>query len=359
MPDDTITAARRQPGDAGDPAGYWSRWINPDGTPDGAKLAEIVRGIVSAVRPDRIVLFGSAARGAMKSGSDLDLLVVKNVSNLRELSLRVRDSLPVDRPPVDVLAATPELVEKHGDSLGWVLRPAVEEGTTIYEKSSGVETADGRGRRSRGNGDEETNRVMQPVVKSPLHSTGAASRLNCVVRRSHMADMLPPHALSAGRPARLGATRGFTTGCMVRTRRYKPEEALDWLRRAKGDLGVGRTADPEADPDTLCSLAQAAAEKALKGIVVARGARVEYTHEITTLAEQVRREGERLPGDLDRKKMDRLSEYGGDARYPGPARRTTRADCEDALGIAAALVEHAERRIPEILALRSPDRRAD
>lgn len=146
---------------------------------------------------------------------------------------------------------------------------------------------------------------------------------------------------------------------MVRTRRYKPEEALDWLRRAKGDLGVGRTADPEADPDTLCSLAQAAAEKALKGIVVARGARVEYTHEVTTLAEQVRREGERLPGDLDRKKMDRLSEYGGDARYPGPARRTTRADCEDALGIAAALVEHAERRIPEILALRSSDRRAD
>lgn len=305
MSDDTITAAGRQPGDAGDPAGYWSRWINPDGTPDGAKLDEIVRGIVSAVHPDRIVLFGSAARGAMKSGSDLDLLVVKNVSNLREFSLRVRDSLPVDRPPVDVLAATPELVERHGDSLGWVLRPAVEEGTTIYEKSSGVETTDGKGRRSRGNGDEETNRVM------------------------------------------------------VRTRRYEPEEALDWLRRAKGDLGVGRTADPEADPDTLCSLAQAAAEKALKGIVVARGARVEYTHETTTLAEQVRREGERLPGDLDRKKMDRLSEYGGDARYPGPARRTTRADCEDALGIAAALVEHAERRIPEILALRSPDRRAD
>lgn len=305
MSDDTTAVARRQPEDAGDPAGYWSRWINPDGTPDGAKLDEIVRGIVSAVHPDRIVLFGSAARGAMKSGSDLDLLVVKNVSNLREFSLRVRDSLPVDRPPVDVLAATPELVAKHGDSLGWVLRPAVEEGTTIYEKSGGVETTDGKERRSRGNGKEETNRVM------------------------------------------------------VRTRRYEPEEALDWLRRAKGDLGVGRTADPEADPDTLCSLAQAAAEKALKGIVVARGARVEYTHEITTLAEQVRREGERLPGDLDRKKMDRLSEYGGDARYPGPARRTTRADCEDALDIAAALVEHAERRIPEILALRNPDRRAD
>ena len=30
--------------------------------------------------------------------------------------------------------------------------------------------------------------------------------------RSHRADRLPPHALSGGRPARLGATRGFTTG---------------------------------------------------------------------------------------------------------------------------------------------------
>ena len=64
-------------------------------------------------------------------------------------------------------------------------------------------------------------KTYQPVAKSPLHSTGAASRLNCVVRRSNMANMLPPHALSAGRPARLGATRGFTTGCYPRLRRAR------------------------------------------------------------------------------------------------------------------------------------------
>ena len=38
-------------------------------------LQEIVRRIVAAVRPDRIILFGSAARGKMGPNSDVDLLV--------------------------------------------------------------------------------------------------------------------------------------------------------------------------------------------------------------------------------------------------------------------------------------------
>jgi uncharacterized protein len=45
--------------------------------PDPAILAEVVRRIVEVAHPDRIVLFGSAARGQMGPDSDLDLLVVK------------------------------------------------------------------------------------------------------------------------------------------------------------------------------------------------------------------------------------------------------------------------------------------
>ena len=55
--------------------------------------------------------------------------------------------------------------------------------------------------------------ASSPWQKAPLHSTGHASRLSCVVPRSHMLNMLPRHALSAGRLTGLGATRGFTTGC--------------------------------------------------------------------------------------------------------------------------------------------------
>ena len=40
-------------------------------------LQEIVRRIVETAQPERIILFGSAARGEMGSHSDVDLLVIK------------------------------------------------------------------------------------------------------------------------------------------------------------------------------------------------------------------------------------------------------------------------------------------
>ena len=55
-------------------------------------------------------------------------------------------------------------------------------------------------------------RVYQPVAKGPAAFDGRCIPSDRVVTRSNMANMLPRHALSAGRLARLGATRGFTTG---------------------------------------------------------------------------------------------------------------------------------------------------
>ena len=57
--------------------------------------------------------------------------------------------------------------------------------------------------------------VQQPVVKAPLHSSGQASRLDCVAPRSNMPNILPRRALPARRLTALGATRGFTTGCQA------------------------------------------------------------------------------------------------------------------------------------------------
>jgi len=47
------------------------------GKPDPAVLAGMVERIVEAAGPDKIVLFGSAARGTMGPNSDIDLLVIK------------------------------------------------------------------------------------------------------------------------------------------------------------------------------------------------------------------------------------------------------------------------------------------
>jgi len=41
------------------------------------RIEEAARRIVEAADPDRIIVFGSAARGAAGASSDVDLLVVK------------------------------------------------------------------------------------------------------------------------------------------------------------------------------------------------------------------------------------------------------------------------------------------
>ena len=47
------------------------------GKPDPVILADIVKRVVRAAKPEKIVLFGAAARGEMGPDSDYDLLVIK------------------------------------------------------------------------------------------------------------------------------------------------------------------------------------------------------------------------------------------------------------------------------------------
>ena len=52
-------------------------------------LDEIIRRVVEVAAPERIILFGSAARGEIGPHSDVDLLIVKDDPNLRGLSGRL------------------------------------------------------------------------------------------------------------------------------------------------------------------------------------------------------------------------------------------------------------------------------
>ncbi len=57
-------------------------------------VEEIVRRILAVTRPDRIILFGSAATGNMARDSDIDLLVVeRSPSDTRKESVRIRHCL--------------------------------------------------------------------------------------------------------------------------------------------------------------------------------------------------------------------------------------------------------------------------
>lgn len=96
-------------------------------------LDEIVRRIVEVADPDRIILFGSAARGEAGPHSDVDLLVVKSrVADRGRLAEEIHlrfFGLPVS---IDVLVVTPEDIELYRDKVGTIIGPALREGREVF-----------------------------------------------------------------------------------------------------------------------------------------------------------------------------------------------------------------------------------
>ncbi len=103
---------------------------------DQKTLDRIVESIVDAVAPEKIILFGSAARGDMHPHSDLDLLVVKDNCHQRKTAARIYRNLPRPRPPVDVVVVWPEDLVRHKDTHWLIIAPALREGTAIYDSTA-------------------------------------------------------------------------------------------------------------------------------------------------------------------------------------------------------------------------------
>ena len=96
-------------------------------------LEEIIRRVVEVAQPERIILFGSAARGEMGPNSDVDLLVVKRGKfDQRRLTGDIYVSLHGVGQAVDVVVVTPEQVERYRKTHWLVIAPALREGREVY-----------------------------------------------------------------------------------------------------------------------------------------------------------------------------------------------------------------------------------
>jgi len=102
-------------------------------------LGEIIRRVVDVAQPDRILLFGSTARGGARpkdhpSGeSDVDLMVVKQEPCDRSrLTGEIYRRLHGVGRAVDVLVVTPEQVERYRDAHGLVFAPVLRDGKEVY-----------------------------------------------------------------------------------------------------------------------------------------------------------------------------------------------------------------------------------
>jgi len=68
-------------------------------------------------RPEKILLFGSAARGEMGPNSDVDLLIIKGGKfNRRRLAAKIYAGLYSAGAAVDVVIVTPDEVRRYGDA---------------------------------------------------------------------------------------------------------------------------------------------------------------------------------------------------------------------------------------------------
>jgi predicted nucleotidyltransferase len=114
---------------AADRAARRPKW---SGKIDEKVLEQVVKRIVEAVAPEKIIVFGSAARGEMGPDSDLDLLIVKSGVHRLATAQMIEHSLMGITIPTDIVVATPKDIEAHKNTIGLIYRPALQEGKILY-----------------------------------------------------------------------------------------------------------------------------------------------------------------------------------------------------------------------------------
>ena len=98
-------------------------------------IDQMVRRIVERFNPERIILFGSAARDEGTPDSDVDLLVVMPVEgSKREKAVEIGVVVNDIRVPKDIVVTTPEAFEWRKEIAGTIERPAAREGKLLYAR---------------------------------------------------------------------------------------------------------------------------------------------------------------------------------------------------------------------------------
>ncbi len=91
--------------------------------------------IVETAHPLKVILFGSADRGEMGPDSDLDILVVVPSGTHRRNTVKsIYRNLVGTGFAADIVVATEKDIEEYGDNIGMVIKPAIEQGSTLYAR---------------------------------------------------------------------------------------------------------------------------------------------------------------------------------------------------------------------------------
>ena len=108
--------------------------VNVATNPD---VNEMVRRIAERCHPQKIILFGSRARGDARGDSDFDLLIIAPSDEPRwHRTIPIYGLLAGLGVPKDVVWWTPEEVAEWRDVRSHFISTALREGRVLYESSS-------------------------------------------------------------------------------------------------------------------------------------------------------------------------------------------------------------------------------
>ena len=97
---------------------------------------KIVERLIAHLRPHLITLFGSYAEGKATEDSDIDLLVITEVSLSPEERYRLSREFFADLPcSVHLITMDPQEFAETRDVIGGIAYPANKYGVILYEKS--------------------------------------------------------------------------------------------------------------------------------------------------------------------------------------------------------------------------------
>jgi predicted nucleotidyltransferase len=100
---------------------------------DQARLQQAVTTLAQIFQPERIILFGSQARGDADDRSDVDLLVITPITgSRRRLMINMDRALRGIGLARDIVILTPDEFERDKEIPGTIARPAWQEGKTLY-----------------------------------------------------------------------------------------------------------------------------------------------------------------------------------------------------------------------------------
>lgn len=106
-------------------------------TIDNSQIERISREIVREINPEKVILFGSYARGMQTSDSDIDLIIV-NKTDLpkHKRSLAIRRLFYRKLIPMDIKVYTPEEFESERVNKFSFLNSALKESRVLYDRQT-------------------------------------------------------------------------------------------------------------------------------------------------------------------------------------------------------------------------------